>query len=405
MAGVQTLIVCAYIISFIIICNVTTTSWIDVVNGFATTRPTSFRRSTTIQSYNNNVNNNLLVISNNKSNSNRIQIRTIQRQTRVGLCPDGVDNHRNDKKDDDDIDAKGIQEENNIQTMTHTNQDNDIMKSNRRVWNRRESIIIAASTTMSGLLTPFLYQVNPGLAAETMDMGTTTMSSSNTNRIIVMTGANSGIGFESCQRIATSQPGTVIVLACRTLAKAKDAIQRISQSTSSNAADGVIMATLIPAECNLANLQSIRQFSEDLPKLLSEYNTNNNNNKKPPKINVLALNAGIARNVNAKECVRTDDGFELTIGTNHFGHFYLLHLLFPLLQMKGDDSGSSSTIVVTASSVHDPASPGGAQGETATLGELQGLIEQGVECEMIDGRPFNADKAYKDSKVRNYFVS
>jgi hypothetical protein len=61
---------------------------------------------------------------------------------------------------------------------------------------------------------------------------------------------------------------------------------------------------------------------------------------------------------------------------------------------------SDGHIVVTASSVHDPESPGGAQGIPATLGNLDGLRLQGKDCEMLDGNPFNADKAYKDSKVR-----
>lgn len=56
-------------------------------------------------------------------------------------------------------------------------------------------------------------------------------------------------------------------------------------------------------------------------------------------------------------------------------------------------------IVVTASGVHDPASPGGAQGEKASLGDLTGFRDQGKNFEMVDGGPFNADKAYKDSKV------
>jgi len=54
----------------------------------------------------------------------------------------------------------------------------------------------------------------------------------------------------------------------------------------------------------------------------------------------------------------------------------------------------------TASGVHDPDSPGGAQGEKATLGDLLGLIRDGRNFEMVDGNSFNADKAYKDSKVR-----
>jgi protochlorophyllide reductase len=62
---------------------------------------------------------------------------------------------------------------------------------------------------------------------------------------------------------------------------------------------------------------------------------------------------------------------------------------------------SDGRIVVTASSVHDPESPGGAQGIPATLGDLHGLQQLGRNCEMLDGSPFNADKAYKDSKVRS----
>jgi protochlorophyllide reductase len=62
-------------------------------------------------------------------------------------------------------------------------------------------------------------------------------------------------------------------------------------------------------------------------------------------------------------------------------------------------------IVVTASSVHDPESPGGAQGVPATLGTLDGLRLQGKDCEMLDGNPFNADKAYKDSKVRTHYCT
>jgi protochlorophyllide reductase len=59
----------------------------------------------------------------------------------------------------------------------------------------------------------------------------------------------------------------------------------------------------------------------------------------------------------------------------------------------------SGRIVVTASGVHDPESPGGAQGSKASLGDLSGLVEQGPFFEMVDGSKFDADKAYKDSKV------
>lgn len=61
-------------------------------------------------------------------------------------------------------------------------------------------------------------------------------------------------------------------------------------------------------------------------------------------------------------------------------------------------------LVVTASSVHDPDTPGGNVGPGATLGELKGLVdflEAGKRFEMVDGAPYNPDKAYKDSKLLN----
>ena len=82
------------------------------------------------------------------------------------------------------------------------------------------------------------------------------------------------------------------------------------------------------------------------------------------------------------------------VGTNHFGHFYLNHLVQSKSILQSD-----AHITVTASGVHDPESPGGAQGVPASLGNLQGLRDLGKAFEMIDGSSFNADKAYKDSKV------
>ena len=113
-------------------------------------------------------------------------------------------------------------------------------------------------------------------------------------------------------------------------------------------------------------------------------------------LDVVCYNAGLARNANAPDVVRTKDGFEMTVGTNHLGHFYLHDLLLPYINPK------KGQIVVTASGVHDPASPGGAQGATATLGDLEGFERDGKLFTMVDGGAFNADKAYKDSKVRRF---
>lgn len=209
---------------------------------------------------------------------------------------------------------------------------------------------------------------------------------------ILITGSNSGIGLDAATRMAAL--GHEVVLACRTLDKAKKAAEKVKAEVAGNAEDAVeAIAKLkrikvIPMECDLASLDSISKFVESWKQTSGG-----------AQFDSVCYNAGIARNTGATEAIRTKEGFELTVGTNHFGHFYLNHQIMPLLKAEG------ARIVVTASGVHDPESPGGAQGETATLGDLSGLeraVKSGTgKFEMVDGKAFNADKAYKDSKLCN----
>lgn len=195
------------------------------------------------------------------------------------------------------------------------------------------------------------------------DQGQDQLTATAASKTILITGCNSGIGFEAARILA--RQGNTIIMACRTLEKAVEAAERIRAETNT--------ASLIPAECNLASLDSIRTFAKDL---------------KADNLDVACYNAGLSLNQYDAEAQRTDDGFELTVGTNHLGHFYLNHLLLPKIK-------PTSRIVITASGVHDPNSPGGAQGKTATLGSLEGFIRDGMNFEMVDGGVFNADKAYK----------
>ena len=181
----------------------------------------------------------------------------------------------------------------------------------------------------------------------------------------------------------------------RTLDKAKEAIDKIETNIANNSEDAVEAnkllksIKLIPLECDLSDLSSIDTFVKNL------------SSSGTTLFDAVCYNAGLARNVDATDVARTKQGFELTVGTNHLGHFYLHHKLMTSSLINKD----SGRIVVTASSVHDPDSPGGAQGETATLGNLQGLenaVSSGTkQFDMVDGQPFNADKAYKDSKLCN----
>ncbi|MDG2049583.1 MAG: oxidoreductase [Myxococcota bacterium] len=116
------------------------------------------------------------------------------------------------------------------------------------------------------------------------------------DRHVVITGANSGIGFEAARLCAAR--GARVVLACRNEQKAQAALDQILDSTPSARAE------FIPL--NLASLASIHQCADRL-------------NDRLGRIDLLFNNAGVM----ALPQTLTEDGFEMQIGTNHFGHFAL----------------------------------------------------------------------------------
>lgn len=115
-------------------------------------------------------------------------------------------------------------------------------------------------------------------------------------RTIVVTGADSGIGFETASRLAAA--GAHVVLACRNREKAEDAAGRMEGSTT-------------VALLDTSSLESVREFAEAAP----------------PRIDVLVNNAGVM----AADEARTVDGFELQLATNYLGAFALTARLLPRL--------------------------------------------------------------------------
>jgi NAD(P)-dependent dehydrogenase (short-subunit alcohol dehydrogenase family) len=126
-----------------------------------------------------------------------------------------------------------------------------------------------------------------------------------TGKIVIVTGANSGLGFEDTRALA--KKGASVVMACRSIDKAEDAARRIRAEHP--AAD----LTIMPLD--LASLDSVRQFAQDFAQ---RYKT----------LNLLINNAGVMALPHRRE---TADGFEMQIGTNHLGHFALTGLLMPLI--------------------------------------------------------------------------
>jgi len=118
-------------------------------------------------------------------------------------------------------------------------------------------------------------------------------------RVAVVTGANTGLGFETARALA--EHGATVVLAVRDVEKGKQAAARISGDVTVQ-------------ELDLTSLESIRAASADL------HTTH-------PRIDLLINNAGVM--YPPKQTTR--DGFELAFGTNHLGHFALTGLLLDLL--------------------------------------------------------------------------
>ncbi|WP_280340883.1 oxidoreductase [Nocardia abscessus] len=135
-------------------------------------------------------------------------------------------------------------------------------------------------------------------------------------RVAVVTGANTGIGFETARALAAR--GATVVLACRNIDKAEAAIRRI-EATSQGAVD--------TARLDLSSLASIRRAADEI-------------RGRYPRIDLLINNAGVTGLTG-----QTEDGFEIQFGINHLGHFAFTGLL---LDSLADVPGAR---VVTVSSI------------------------------------------------------
>jgi NAD(P)-dependent dehydrogenase (short-subunit alcohol dehydrogenase family) len=121
-----------------------------------------------------------------------------------------------------------------------------------------------------------------------------------TGRTAVITGANTGLGYETAAALAAK--GAHVVLAVRNLEKGKEAARGIEQATPD--------AQVQLQELDLTSLESIREAAEEL-------------RTKHDQIDLLINNAGVMMTPKST----TKDGFELQFGTNHLGHFALTGLL------------------------------------------------------------------------------
>ncbi|WP_309739968.1 protochlorophyllide reductase [Chamaesiphon sp. OTE_20_metabat_361] len=200
-----------------------------------------------------------------------------------------------------------------------------------------------------------------------------------TQQTVVITGASSGVGLYTAKALA--QRGWHVIMACRDLPKAETAAQSVGMSLDSYSIIHI----------DLGSLESVRKFVAEL-------------RSTGRSLDALVCNAAVYLPL-LKEPMRSPEGYEISVATNHFGHFLLCNLF--LEDLKASSAPQKRLIMlgtVTANSkelggkIPIPA--------PADLGDLQGLAAGfTAPISMIDGKPFKAGKAYKDSKLCNMMTS
>lgn len=139
-------------------------------------------------------------------------------------------------------------------------------------------------------------------------------------KVVIVTGANSGIGYEATRALV--KHGATVIMACRNLEKGESALKQILSENPRGQLDLL--------KLDLADLSSVQEFAE---KFLGEYD----------RLDILINNAGVM----ATPYGKTNDGFELQFGINHLGHFKLTSLLFDLLKRT-----HNSRVITVSSYAH-----------------------------------------------------
>lgn len=176
-------------------------------------------------------------------------------------------------------------------------------------------------------------------------------------RRVVLTGANSGIGYHTALELARN--GAHVVMGCRNPARAADAVRRIQKEVPNALVDVAIL--------DLASLESVREFAAQI-------------SSRP--IDVLINNAGVMA---PKYRLETKEGLELQFGTNVVGHFVLTALLLPALEQSAALHGERPRIVTVASIAHKRG--------RLHFNDLQWT------------KSYNAMRAYQQSKLANLMLA
>ncbi|EEC49853.1 predicted protein, partial [Phaeodactylum tricornutum CCAP 1055/1] len=134
---------------------------------------------------------------------------------------------------------------------------------------------------------------------------------------VVVTGANAGIGKETCHALASA--GATVVMACRSRARAEQARRDILSRGSCNSS--IITESQLPIiELDLCSLRSVRTAAAQVRR---EY----------PRIDILINNAGLMMGT---QQFTDEDGLDVVMQANHVGHYLWTRSLLPNLVSRRD---------------------------------------------------------------------
>ncbi|ETI46889.1 hypothetical protein F442_08736 [Phytophthora nicotianae P10297] len=143
-------------------------------------------------------------------------------------------------------------------------------------------------------------------------------------KLAVITGGNSGIGYETALQLARN--GAHVILACRNAERGREAETKIRETLASNPKAGAVEFMQV----DTSDLTSVKQFAQEFKKTHD-------------RLDLLINNAGIMGGTYTK----TVDGYERQFATNHLGHFALTAHLFDLMK-----ESTSARIVNVSSMTH-----------------------------------------------------
>jgi NAD(P)-dependent dehydrogenase (short-subunit alcohol dehydrogenase family) len=195
------------------------------------------------------------------------------------------------------------------------------------------------------------------------------------DKTIIITGGNSGLGYECARAIAASKQGWRIVIAARSQEKLAEATQRLKGLVPDAQIDGLPL--------NLASLKSIRNFIEVFTA------------RGYPPLRALVCNAGIQV---ISGTTYTADGFETTFGVNHLGHFLLVNLLLKEIV-------APARIIIVSSDTHDPAQRTGMPAPDYVNAASLALPERTDDSSKTAEDPTLGRRRYTNSKLCNVYFT